>query len=65
LACNGSRLIHGVVGFLAADDGPTAVEYGGMLALVIVVCIGLVSTLGSNTDKIFTCTSNAAKIGAN
>ena len=39
--------------FLIADDGPTAVEYAIMLALIIVVCIGAVTTLGGNANKTF------------
>jgi pilus assembly protein Flp/PilA len=39
--------------FLAAEDGPTAVEYAVMLALIIVVCIGAITTLGSNANGVF------------
>ena len=39
--------------FLKAEDGPTAVEYAVMLALIIVVCIGAISTLGSNASNVF------------
>jgi pilus assembly protein Flp/PilA len=39
--------------FVAAEDGPTAVEYAVMLALIIVVCIGAITTLGGNTNKTF------------
>ena len=42
------------VRFLAQDDGPTAVEYAVMLALIIVVCIGAITTLGTNASNIFT-----------
>ena len=42
-----------LVDFLKRDDGPTAVEYGVMLALIIVVCITAVSTLGSNASNTF------------
>ena len=40
----GSRLFR----FLKNEDGPTAVEYAVMLALIIVVCITAITTLGSN-----------------
>jgi pilus assembly protein Flp/PilA len=43
-----------VVAFLKAEDGPTAVEYAVMLALIIVVCIGSIAILGSNANKTFT-----------
>jgi len=43
-----------VVRFLKAEDGPTAVEYAVMLALIIVVCIGAVTTLGTRANGTFT-----------
>jgi len=42
-----------LVSFLKAEDGPTAVEYAVMLALIIVVCIAAVTTIGSNTNSTF------------
>jgi pilus assembly protein Flp/PilA len=42
-----------VVSFLKNEDGPTAVEYAVMLALIIVVCITAVTTLGSNANNTF------------
>lgn len=45
------------VAFLKAEDGPTAVEYAVMLALIIVVCIGAVTTLGTRSSDTFTNTA--------
>ena len=42
-----------VVDFLNREDGPTAVEYAVMLALIIVVCITAITALGSNANKTF------------
>jgi len=42
-----------LVEFLKKEDGPTAVEYAVMLALIIVVCIAAITTLGSNANKTF------------
>jgi pilus assembly protein Flp/PilA len=39
--------------FLREEDGPTAVEYAVMLALIVVVCIVAISTLGTNASKTF------------
>ncbi len=39
--------------FLAAEDGPTAVEYAVMLALIVVVCLGVVKTIGTNAKTTF------------
>jgi pilus assembly protein Flp/PilA len=39
--------------FLKTEDGPTAVEYAVMLALIVVVCIGAITTLGGNANSTF------------
>jgi pilus assembly protein Flp/PilA len=46
-------LNESVIQFLKSEDGPTAVEYAVMLALIIVVCIAAIQTLGTNTNKVF------------
>jgi pilus assembly protein Flp/PilA len=48
-----SKLSNFVVEFLKREDGPTAVEYAVMLALIIVVCIAAISALGSNAQATF------------
>ncbi len=40
--------------FLASEDGPTAVEYAVMLALIVVVCLGAIQTIGTNANTVFT-----------
>lgn len=40
--------------FFVEDHGPTAVEYAVMLSLVVLVCIGAVMTVGTQTNKLFT-----------
>jgi len=42
-----------LVEFLTREDGPTAVEYAVMLALIIVVCITAITTLGTNASAKF------------
>ncbi len=39
--------------FLLAEDGPTAVEYAVMLALIIVVCLAAISAIGDNASTTF------------
>ena len=39
--------------FIVSEDGPTAVEYAVMMAMIIVVCIGTVTTVGTNTKGKF------------
>jgi pilus assembly protein Flp/PilA len=53
------KLSHFVFEFLKREDGPTAVEYAVMLALIIVVCIGAITTLGKNANSTFTSVGNA------
>jgi pilus assembly protein Flp/PilA len=53
------KLGNFVVDFLKREDGPTAVEYAVMLALIIVVCIGAITTLGTNAKTTFTSVGNA------
>jgi pilus assembly protein Flp/PilA len=45
--------------FLKLEDGPTAVEYAVMLALIIVVCIAAITTLGQNANNTFTSVGNS------
>ena len=39
--------------FLVNEDGPTAVEYAVMLALILVACITIVGTLGTSASTTF------------
>jgi pilus assembly protein Flp/PilA len=52
------------VDFLKREDGPTAVEYAVMLALIIVVCIGAITTLGKNANSTFTTVGSAVNVGS-
>jgi pilus assembly protein Flp/PilA len=47
------KLVQFAATFLQQEDGPTAVEYAVMLALIIVVCIGAITTLGGNANQVF------------
>jgi pilus assembly protein Flp/PilA len=53
-----TSLTRHVATFLHSEDGPTAVEYAVMLALIIVVCITAITALGSNANKTFNSVSN-------
>lgn len=48
-----------LVSFLKAEDGPTSVEYAVMLALIVVVCISAITTLGSNANSTFSFVGSA------
>ena len=52
-------LRRALVTFLAKEDGPTAVEYAVMLALIIVVCIAAITALGTNANATFTSVGNS------
>ena len=39
--------------FLASEDGPTAVEYAIMLALIVMVCIASIAAVGTTTSAVF------------
>jgi pilus assembly protein Flp/PilA len=54
-----SNFLRPVRQLLRDEDGPTAVEYAVMLALIVVVCIGAITTLGSNAAATFTATDAA------
>ena len=44
---------------LVSEDGPTAVEYAVMLALIVVVCLGTITTIGVRANLVFNDISNA------
>ena len=58
------RFAQQVVNFVKREDGPTAVEYAVMLALIIVVCIGTITTLGTNANGTFDTVKNALPSGS-
>jgi len=45
--------------FLTSEDGPTAVEYAVMLALIIIVCLGAIQAVGTNANAKFNTVQNA------
>jgi pilus assembly protein Flp/PilA len=55
------RFTRRVINFVQDEGGPTAVEYAVMLALIIVVCITAITTLGTNTNNTFSYA--AAQVG--
>jgi pilus assembly protein Flp/PilA len=44
--------------FLVSEDGPTAVEYAVMLALIIIVCLTAIQAVGTNANSTFTNVAN-------
>ena len=52
-------MLNAVKRFLANEDGPTAVEYAVMLALIIVLCIVVIRQVGTSASATFS-TANSA-----
>ncbi|MCA9191839.1 MAG: Flp family type IVb pilin [Planctomycetales bacterium] len=44
--------------FLKSEDGPTAVEYAVMLALIVVVCLTAITSIGTNAKTTFNNVAN-------
>ena len=48
-----------IVRFLKSEDGPTAVEYAVMLALIIVVCLAAITAIGTKANATFDTVAQA------
>jgi pilus assembly protein Flp/PilA len=44
--------------FLVSEDGPTAVEYAVMLALIVIVCLTAIRAIGTNASQTFNDAAN-------
>ena len=53
------KFTKSLVNFVKKEDGPTAVEYAVMLALIVVVCIAAITTLGKNANSTFSFVGSA------
>ena len=51
------HLLGKLARFVRDEDGPTAVEYAVMLALIIVVCVASITMLGTHASATFSNTS--------
>ena len=49
--------------FFVSEDGPTAVEYAVMLALIIIVCLVSINLIGTNANQTFTDVANSIAAG--
>ncbi len=61
-----TKVARQLTAFLKNEEGPTAVEYAVMLALIIVVCIAAVTALGGSVSAVFSNTQlkTATSVGA-
>lgn len=46
-------LANSVRRFLVSEDGPTAVEYAVMLALIVIVCLTAIGSIGTRAQATF------------
>ncbi|PPK46674.1 pilus assembly protein Flp/PilA [Trinickia symbiotica] len=53
VSAQGSRVVEQAAAFLREEQGATMVEYGLMVALIAIVCIGAVTTIGTNLNLVF------------
>ncbi len=44
--------------FLVSEDGPTAVEYAVMLALIVIVCLTAITAIGTGASSTFQDVAN-------
>ncbi len=58
------KFSQALVNFVKQEDGPTAVEYAVMLALIVVVCITAITTLGTNANATFTKVGTAINVAS-
>jgi pilus assembly protein Flp/PilA len=56
-----TTFLGSVKNFLVSEDGPTAVEYAVMLALIVIVCLTAIQAIGTNANAKFTEVGNALK----
>jgi pilus assembly protein Flp/PilA len=54
------NLMSHVRQFISSEDGPTAVEYAVMLALILVACITIVQSLGTSVSGTFSTVNQSA-----
>ena len=54
-----NAMVSNVIRFLVSEDGPTAVEYGVMLAIIIAVVAAGVQSLGSNASASFSSVTSS------
>ena len=54
-----------IIRFLRSEDGPTAVEYAVILALIVMFCIGAIRLMGNATSDSFADSANKMETAFN
>jgi pilus assembly protein Flp/PilA len=55
--------IQAIARFAKNEDGPTAVEYAVMLALIVVVCLAAITAMGTNANAVFSNVAMNTAVG--
>ena len=55
------RYFQKIQKFFKSEDGPTAVEYAVMLALIVIVCLAAIQAVGQQANTTFTNINNSLK----
>ena len=53
------QAIKQIQNFFRSEDGPTAVEYAVMLALIIIICLAAIRSIGTNASARFNTIANS------
>ncbi len=56
-----NSLVLNVRRFLVQEDGPTAVEYAVMLALIVIACLASISLIGTQVNTTFSNVADSLK----
>ena len=54
------KVLQAVARFVRNEDGPTAVEYAVMLALIIVLCIVVIRQVGTSASQTFSAAAESS-----
>jgi pilus assembly protein Flp/PilA len=54
-----TKLLNAVTKFTSEEEGATLAEYGLLLALIAVICIGAITVLGTKISSMFSAVSTA------
>jgi len=54
-----NAILNRAKSFLRSEDGPTATEYAVMLALIIIVCLAVITSLGTTVQGVFSTADTA------
>jgi len=57
-------MLNAIKRFMKNEDGPTAVEYAVMLALIIVLCIVVIRQVGTSASATFSTSNSALTTGS-